>query len=309
MAARVGIAPLEDRRMTGIVMMLLATLLFTGIDTCAKWLVLSGMPPMAVVFIRYFVHMLMVGAIFLPASGMRLFATGKPWLEAARGLTLLIGTILNFTAVKYLPLTLTSAIMFTVPLWVCALSIPLLGESVGWRRWAAILVGFCGALTTTQFWGANFHWAAFLSIGTAISAALYVILTRKLAGVDSTSTQQFYAAALCSIGIAPVAYFDWQWPVANVDWLAFALIGVFGWAGHHLLTAAHRFAPASTLAPFLYAQMFYMTISSWVVFNQPPDIWVIAGALLVLASGLYVWLREIQLAKAVKAHNASMAAQ
>jgi drug/metabolite transporter (DMT)-like permease len=293
----VSVAAIEDRRLAGIGLMMVATLMFTGIDTCAKWLVEAGMPPMAVVFVRYFVHMLLAAALFLPSMGRQLFTTQRPWLEAARGLTLLVGTILNFTAVKYLPLTLTSAIFFTVPLWVCALSIPMLGERVGWRRWIAILVGFCGALITTQVWSVNFHWAAFLSIGTALCASLYGILTRMLAGVDTTATQQFYAAALCSVGIAPMAFLEWQWPVSDIGWTVFALIGVFGWAGHHLLTVAHRFAPASTLAPFMYIQMFYMTASSWIIFLTPPDVWVVAGATLVLASGLYIWLREKQLSE------------
>jgi drug/metabolite transporter (DMT)-like permease len=293
----VSVAAIEDRRLAGIGLMLVATLMFTGIDTCAKWLVEAGMPPMAVVFIRYFVHMLLAAALFFPSMGRELFSTERPWLEFARGMSLLVGTILNFTAIKYLPLTLTAAIFFTVPLWVCALSIPLLGERVGWRRWAAILVGFCGALITTQIWSVNFHWAAFLSIFTALCASLYAILTRKLAGVDSTATQQFYAAAICSVGIAPMAFLEWQWPVTQIGWTVFALIGVFGWAGHHLLTVAHRFAPASTLAPFMYIQMFYMTASSWIIFHTPPDIWVIAGSLLVLASGLFIWLREKQLSE------------
>lgn len=292
-----SVAAIEDRRLAGIGLMLAATLMFTGIDTCAKWLVEAGMPPMAVVFIRYFVHMLLAAALFFPSMGRKLFSTERPWLEFARGLSLLVGTILNFTAIKYLPLTLTAAIFFTVPLWVCALSIPLLGERVGWRRWAAILVGFCGALITTQIWSVNFHWAAFLSIGTALCASLYAILTRKLAGVDSTATQQFYAAAICSVGIAPMAFLEWQWPVTQIDWTVFALIGMFGWAGHHLLTVAHRYAPASTLAPFMYVQMFFMTASSWIIFHAPPDMWVIAGATLVLASGLYIWLREKELSK------------
>jgi drug/metabolite transporter (DMT)-like permease len=309
MVSSVIIAPIEDRRLTGIAMMMLACLLFTGIDTCAKWLVLAGVPPMTVVFVRYFVHMFMVAALFLPSQGGRMFSTKKPGLEIARGLALLIGTILNFTAVKYLPLTLTSAIMFTIPLWVCALSIPLLGEHVGWRRWIAIIVGFCGALITTQFWNANFHWAVMLSMGTALSASAYAILTRKLAGVDSTSTQQFYAASIASVGMLPVAALDWQWPVGGIDWLAFALIGVFGFTGHQLLTTAHRYAPASTLAPFMYAQMFYMTLSSWLIFHQPPDVWVLTGASLVLCSGLYIWLREKRLAKVVKTHSLPMPAQ
>jgi drug/metabolite transporter (DMT)-like permease len=277
--------------------MLVATIMFTGIDTCAKWLVEAGMTPMAVVFVRYFVHMVLAVAFFLPSMRRELFTTQRPWLEVARGSALLVGTVLNFTAVKFLPLTLTSAIFFTVPLWVCALSIPMLGERVGWRRWIAILVGFCGALITTQVWSANFHWAAFLSIGTALCASFYAILTRKLAGVDSTATQQFYAAAVCSAGIAPMAFLDWQWPVTDIDWTVFALIGVFGWAGHHMLTLAHRYAQASTLAPFMYIQMFYMTASSWIIFHAPPSSWVVAGATLVLASGLFIWLREKQLSE------------
>lgn len=293
-----SIAPIEDRRLTGIAMMLLASLLFTGIDTCAKWLVLAGLPPMAVVFARYAVHMLLVSALFLPTQQLKLFATGKPWLEAARGLSLLAATICNFTAVQYLPLTLTAAIFFTVPLWICVLSIPLLGERVGVRRWAAILIGLGGGLIATQPWGADFHWAVMLSIAAAVFTAFYAILTRQLAGIDSTATQQFYAAALATIGVAPLALLDWQWPVAGIDWLVFVLIGLFGWSGHQLMTIAHRYAPATTLAPFLYIHMVYMTASSWIIFDEPPGFWVLTGAAIVLSSGLYVWLRERHLARA-----------
>lgn len=290
------IAPIEDRRFAGIALILIAVLLFTGIDSCAKWLVLTGLPPMVVVFTRYAVHMLFVAVIFLPRRRQRLFASANWKLELARSLVLLISTVCNFNAVQYLPLTLTSAIFFTVPLWVCALSIPLLGEKVGIRRWAAIIIGFCGALIATQPWSADFHWAVIFSVGAAVGTAFYSILTRRLAGVDSTETQQFYAASIAALGIAPFAFADWSWPTADVDWLAFCLIGFFGFAGHQLLTVAHRFAPASTLAPFLYIQMLYMATSSWVIFNTPPDIAVLVGAALVLSSGLYVWIREKQLA-------------
>jgi drug/metabolite transporter (DMT)-like permease len=185
-----------------------------------------------------------------------------------------------------------------VPLWICVLSIPLLGERVGIRRWAAILIGLGGGLIATQPWGADFHWAVMLSVSMAVFTAFYAILTRQLAGVDSTATQQFYAAALATIGVAPLAFLDWQWPVAGLDWLVFGLIGLFGWSGHQLMTIAHRYAPASTLAPFLYIQMIYMTASSWIIFDQPPDFWVLTGAAMVLSSGLYVWLRERHLARA-----------
>lgn len=292
-----NIAPIEDRRLTGIALILTAVIVFTGIDTCAKWLVLAGLPPMVVVFARYCGHMLLVAGLFLPSRRKQLFATANWRLEIARAGVLLASTTCNFMAVQYLPLTLTSAIFFTVPLWVCALSIPLLGEKVGIRRWAAIIVGLGGALIATQPWGADFHWAVIFSVAAAIFTAFYSILTRRLAGVDSTETQQFYAATLATIFIAPVALSQWSWPEAGIDWLAFCLIGCFGFVGHQMLTIAHRFAPASTLAPFMYIQMLSMTTSSWVVFDTPPDLWVLIGASLVLSSGLYVWIRERQLVR------------
>lgn len=293
-----SVAPVEDRRLTAIACVIIALILFTGIDTCAKWLVQAGMPPMVVVFIRYAVHALMVAALFLPVRRASLLATSKPWLEIARAVALLASTICNFIAVQYLPLTLTAAIFFTAPLWICVLSIPLLGERVGIRRWAAILIGLTGGFIATRPWSADFHWAVFVSLGTAICTALYSILTRQLAGVDSTSTQQFYAGWVATLAIAPAALVHWEWPTVPVDWFAFALIGVLGWTGHQFMTVAHRFAPASVLAPFLYLQMVFLTASSWVIFHQPPDAWTLTGAAIVLASGLYVWLRERQLARA-----------
>ena len=290
--------PIEDRRLTGIVFIILACILFTGIDSCAKWLVLSGLPAMWVVFVRYSVHMIVVAALFLPTRGFFLFSTGKPWLEVTRGVFLLASSMFNFKAVEYLPLTLTGAIFFTVPLWTCALSIPLLGESVGIRRWAAILFGFTGVIVATRPWGADFHWAVLLSMAAALCAALYAILTRRLAGIDSTATQQVYSATLCTAGVAPIAFTEWSWPTGQIEWLAFALIGLFGAGGHQLLTVAHRFAPATTLAPFMYVQIVFMTAASWLIFNTPPDPLVLVGAAIVLASGLYIWLRERDLVKA-----------
>ena len=92
------------------------------------------------------------------------------------------------------------------------------------------------------------------------------------------------------------AFAGWAWPEASAGWIALALIGCFGWGGHQLLTVAHRYAPASTLAPFSYVQIVYMTASSWVIFAQPPDRYVILGAAIVAGSGLYIWLRERSLA-------------
>ncbi len=293
------VKPVEDRRLLGIAMMLAALFCYTVIDTCAKLMVLAGLPTMEVVFIRYAGQFILVLALFLPREKQALVATRNLKLEVARGLFLLGSTIFNFFAVAYLPLTITSAIGFTMPLILCALSIPLLGETVGWRRWLAIGIGFLGVLIIVRPGTEAFHPAVLLSLGTAACSALYNLSTRRLAGVDTTTAQQFYAAGVATICVAPFSLAGWVWPHELVGWLCLLGIGLAALIGHLFITTAHRYAPASVLAPFGYLQIIFMTGASWLVFNQPPDLWIYIGAPIVMGSGLYIWLRERQLAKSV----------
>jgi len=293
------IAPREERRLLGIMLTLLAYVLFTAIDSSAKWLAQAGIPTMEFIFVRYAVHLGLILGLFLPGRGVALFRSGNRKLEVLRGLFLLSTTFFNFLAVQFLPLTVTGSIAFTMPLLLCALSVPLLGETVGWRRWTAIGVGFLGVLIIVRPGTDAFHPAALLSLMGAAGSACYFILTRKLSAIDSAATQQFYAGAVAMLCVAPFAFGSWVWPATAVDWFAFALIGVAGFAGHQLSTIALRFAPATVLAPFAYFQIIYMTLSSWLVFAQPPDAWIFLGAPVVIGSGLYIWLRERRLAKPV----------
>lgn len=291
------VKPIEDRRLLGITLMLSALFCYTVIDSCAKLMVQAGLPSMEVVFVRYAGQFILVLALFLPRERKALVATNNLKLEVGRGLFLLGSTICNFIAVVYLPLTITSAISFTMPLILCALSIPLLGETVGWRRWLAIGVGFLGVMVIVRPGTEAFHPAVLLSLGTAIFSALYNLSTRRLAGVDTTTTQQFYASGVATLCIAPFSFGGWEWPQHPLIWVCFVLIGIFALIGHLFVTTAHRYAPASVLAPFGYLQIIFMTGSSWLVFNQPPDMWIYIGTPIVMLSGLYIWLRERQLAK------------
>lgn len=291
-----AVRPVEDRQSRAIGLMLVAFLCFTGIDTSAKWLVTHGTPVAEVVFARYFGHLLLVLALAGPALGWRLTKSNKPWLAVGRGVFLMFSTGLNFMALQYLPLSLTISIFFTSPLIVCALSIPFLGETVGWRRWAAILAGFAGVLIVVRPGAGDVHWAVILSILATFCASTYLVLTRKAAGIDSTEVQQFYVSAIATVCLAPFAFYVWTWP-QGMNWIPFLAIGVFGWTGHQCLTIAHRYAPASTLAPFVYLQILFMIASGWFFFHDLPDFWVLIGASVVMASGLYIWLRERQLAE------------
>lgn len=293
------IKPVEDRRTLGIALVILALITFTGLDTCAKFLVTNGMPSVEVVFARYAVHLFLVIAVLLPLQGRTLVKTQRPGLEVLRALSLLGATVSNFFAVKYLPLTTTSAIFFAMPLVLSALSGPLLGEHVGIRRWSAVIVGLIGVLIIIQPGGASFHWAMIFSLGAVLATAFYNILNRKLAGVDSANTQQFYAAMVATLAIMPFAFFEWVWPDSGLEWAAFLGMGVFGGVGHLMHTTAHRMAEASALAPFAYVQILFMTAASWFVFGEAPDFWIYVGAPIVVGSGLYIWLRERHLERSI----------
>ena len=290
-----SVLPAEERRSFGIALMLAAFFCFTMIDTCAKWLVLSGLPPLEVAFVRYAGHLAIMLALVAPGNWRAVARTNAPTVAILRGGFLAGATILNFFALRHLPLTVTSAIFFTSPLWICALGGPMLGERIGPRRAAAVVIGFAGILIITRPGLGAMHWAVLLSIGASLCASLYFIQTRRLAGVDSTATQQFYAAGIGTLTLAAPALLDWSWPAASAGWLAFAAIGVFGWAGHQITVIAHRMAPATTLAPFVYLQLIFMTAAGWFVFGSVPDIWVFVGAAVVVASGLFIWMRERRL--------------
>jgi drug/metabolite transporter (DMT)-like permease len=293
-----AVSPIESRANLGILLVLASQLVLLLLDISAKWLSIEGMPTSEIVFVRYGMHVALLLLLFLPVTGLRLFVSNNWKLELLRGVCLLGTTGLNFLAMRYLPLTVTSALMFTSPLMVCALSGPLLGDSVGWRRWLAICVGFAGILIIVRPGSEAFQPAALLSLGCAVFLALFSILTRKLAGVDTAQTQQFYAGATPIVLLLPVAFNDWVWPSMPISWIAFFIMGAAGLAGHFLNSVAHRFATPATLAPFSYLSLIYLALASWLIFNQPPDEWFILGVVIIVLSGLYIWRRERKLAKA-----------
>jgi drug/metabolite transporter (DMT)-like permease len=286
------VAPREDKVGLGIAMMALAILFFTGIDTSAKWLILAGLPAIQVVFARYMVHFLLSLALFVPTEGMNALRSSNPWKEFLRALFLFASTICNFTSLKYLPITVTTTIMFAVPVVVTLLAIPVLGEKVGIRRVLAVCTGFLGVLVVMQPWGTGFHPAMILNIGALVLAAMYFVMTRLLAGIERNSTMQIWSSGLATLCLAPVALPIWVWPTQPVDYVVLLAIGLFGGFGHICATYAHRLADASILSPVVYIQLFLAAAASYLVFGTWPTPWTLAGGLIIIASGIYIWRRE-----------------
>jgi drug/metabolite transporter (DMT)-like permease len=278
-------------RLTGIGLISLTYLLFTLLDGSAKWLVQS-VPVLVVVWLRFLTHTLLASALLFPIRGLALVRTRHLRWHLVRGLMFCAMTGINFWALQYLQLTVTASIFFTVPILIALMSAPLLGEKMDARRWIAILVGFAGVLVIVRPGSAAFHPAMLLSLGNAVLYAAFNLMTRKLAAYDTPETIQFLPAVVASVVLAPFALAAWASPQGWLEWTVLCLMGVFGGTGHYLLAVAHRYAPASTLAPFLYQQILYMALFGYLVFGSVPDAAVWVGAAIVIASGLYLFARE-----------------
>jgi drug/metabolite transporter (DMT)-like permease len=179
-------------------------------------------------------------------------------------------------------------------LLVALLAGPTLGEWVGWRRLTAILVGFAGILIAIRPGLAAFHPAVLFSLGSMLSYACFILLTRYLTGSDRPETTLFYSLIAGTIFVAPVAVMEWVWPADAFAWMLLVSLGLWGGAGHDIFILAHRSAPASSIAPFLYFQLVSVTALGFLVFGDLPDLWTLVGAVIIIASGIYL-LRRGQL--------------
>jgi len=278
-------------RLVGIGFVSLTYVFFTLLDGSAKWLVQS-LPVLVVVWLRFLTHTLIASALLFPLRGKALVRTRHLRWHLARGVMFCAMTGMNFWALQYLQLTVTAAIFFTVPILIAVMGAPLLGEKLDARRWAAILAGFAGVLVIVRPGSEAFHPAMLLSVANAVLVAVFNLMTRKLAAYDSPETIQFLPAVVASVILAPFALAVWESPAGGFEWFMLTMLGVFGGTGHYLLALAHRYAPASTLAPFLYQQILYMALFGYLVFGSVPDAAVWAGAAIVVSSGLYLFARE-----------------
>lgn len=273
-------------RLTGIGLVSLAYLLFSLLDGSAKYLVTS-MPVVMVVWLRFAIHAVVAGAVLFPLRGYSLIRTTHLRWHLLRALMFMAMTGINFWALQYLQLTVTSSIFFTVPIIIA-----LLGERLDRGRWAAIIAGFVGVLVIVRPGSAEFHPAMLASMVNAVMYAMFMLMTRRLAAYDSPETIQYLPAVGAAIGLAPFAIAAWEMPDTAIEWTLACLMGVLGGFGHYLLALAHRYAPSSVIAPFLYQQVIYMALFGYIVFGDVPGAPVWIGAGIVIASGLYLFWRE-----------------
>lgn len=284
---------IDQRTGLGIAMMLVAWAFFSMTDTSVKWLVLAGIPAMQLAFMRYAVSLVLsLGNGLVRGEMVQTLPRRDMVLLVVRGALLAVATLLNFIALNYLPLSVTSAIMNSSPILVTLLAVPLLGEKVGIWRLSAVIVGFAGVLIVIRPFGADFHWATLLILANAFGLALFSILTRKLSGHVTPQTMQIVMGVVGTVLLLPGVLLTWITPTTLFDWAILIGVGLWAWIGHEIFSRAHQHAEANILMPFSYSFILYLTVSGYVVFGTVPDNWTLIGAATIVGSGLIIWWRE-----------------
>ena len=198
-----------------------------------------------------------------------------------------------------LPLAEAVAVSFTEPLFITALSGPLLGEAVGVRRWAAVIIGFVGALIMVRPGTEAFRPEALLVLTAAFAYALAMVLTRRLTRTETDVALVTYTTLIAGLASLPFASLVWQAPGSG-DLGLFALVGIAGGSAAYLLVIAYRNAPAAVVAPFDYTSLIWASVFGWMLWREAPEPAVWVGAAIVAAAGVYITRREMALGRSAR---------
>lgn len=286
---------LPDRTGLGIALMCATSLIFAFQDAFSRMLG-SEYPPVLVVMIRYWAFALFVIAMVArqPGGLRRAVRTRRPKTQILRGTILVIETTLMVEAFVRLGLVGTHAIFTAYPLLVAALSGPLLGEKVGWRRWMAIGVGFIGILIILQPGSTELNLGAVLAFASALLFALYGLLTRHVSRDDPAQVSFFWTGIAGATAVTVLGIGQWEW-LAPADWIWMALLCVCGILSHYLLIRAYELAEASALQPFAYTQLVWVSFIGVLVFGEVLQPNVVIGAAIVVAAGLFtLWRARVR---------------
>lgn len=273
-----------------MLLILIAVSLLPIMDALAKELG-QHYPVLQITWGRYVFTLLAILPALLWRHRDRLLVIPHPGLQLLRGLAQLAATLLFFLTLTYLPLADTVALAFLYPLIVTALSPFVLGERVGWRRYAAVCTGFLGAMLVVRPGLGVFQPASILGLGIGFVFAIYILITRKLGGVAPPLVTLGWVAIIGVTVTSVLVPFVWQ-PMAAADWLALVMIGLLGAMAHHLMIRAYEMAPPSILSPLGYAEIVMAVIVGYAWFGDLPDAATWAGIAVIAGAGLYVGWRE-----------------
>jgi len=274
-----------------ILMIIITGGVLAGMDVTAKYLALN-LPILLVLWGRYFFHTVITFAVYAgKRRSLQFLRARRPGLQLIRAAALFGATSFMYVAITLMPLGDAAAIQFLAPVLVTAISGLFLGEYVGPRRLAAVVVAFVGVVLVARPGSGVLGWAALLPVATAILLAVYMVMTRVIRTQDHADTTTFYSTAVGALVLTALVPFTWH-ALTPFEWGLMVAMGLAGATGHFLLVKAFHAAEASMLAPFTYSQVVAAIFWGWLVFGDVPSVWTTGGATLIIGSGVYVWYRE-----------------
>jgi S-adenosylmethionine uptake transporter len=279
-----------DHIARGIAFALIAFSIFSCADAGVKWLT-ERYSVFQIIFVSNLFTLIPVALLIRHEGGLHKLRPRHPWLVGLRSILLAIDMVLVFYAFVELPLADAYALIFAVPMVVTALSVPILGEKVGWRRWSAVVVGFIGVLIVLRPGIAELKAGHIAAISSALFFGLSLILVRRMGKDESAGGLIFWmvvALLAVSAPVMPEVYV----PMSGLDLGLMAVLGLLSGAGHLMLIRAFRLAPSAIVAPFHYSQMIWAVFFGLFLFGDIPDAWVISGSAVIIGSGLYILWRE-----------------
>jgi len=289
-------APRRPDNLRGLLLMALAFFVFAAADTQAKFLT-GWFHPMQIVWTRQ-LGLLTGVLVLLILKGPSILKTRHPGLQVLRGMLAVISATAFIYALRYVPLADAVAVTFVAPFMVTIMGALLLGEKVGLRRWSAVTIGFIGTLIVIRPGLGVVHPAVFLVLAAATAFALRQILSRVLAASDRTATTVTYTSIASVLLLSAPLPFFWKAPEAGWELALLVGMAVCAALGELLVIRALEIAQAIVLAPVHYSLIIWGTFYGWLVFDQLPDRWTWLGAAIIVATGLYIMVREWKLARA-----------
>lgn len=264
-------------------------------DAMAKWLT-AYYPPLQIIFVRNLLALPMIVAIVLARHDLRALRTRHLGVHALRGGFAVTAAFAFFSGISVLPLAEATALVFAAPIFITALSVPLLKEHVGWRRWMAVVVGFIGVLIIVRPGAAAFQPASLFIVAAAALYAVFMMSARWIQKDEGFWTMTFYVVLFPLVFSGSIVFFQWQ-PMALVHLPLFLALAVFGTLGVTLIGHAFRLGRAAVVAPFDYTALVWASLFGWLVWGDVPQVWTYAGAAVIVASGIYIVIRESRLSK------------
>jgi drug/metabolite transporter (DMT)-like permease len=277
----------------GILVTLAAMLLFGLMDAASKFLS-TRYPVPQILWLRYVFTVPLLLLVLAPGGLAGRLRSARPGLQVGRALLLVVEIGLVVWCFGQLPLADVHAVLALTPLAVTVLSVPLLGERVGPRRWAAVGAGFLGVLVILRPGLGVVHPAALVALASVLLYALYQVLTRMAGRVDAAETSLLWQLVVGSLALSLVVPFAWRTPDAG-HWPLFVVVAALGGLGHYCMIKALQLTPAVIVQPFSYTLLLWAVVIGYVGFGDLPDRWTLLGAALIVAAGTYTAAREHRL--------------